>query len=517
LSLFGGKRLLFKITLGVTVSILVVEMMVTPVACSEREAVLRGAMQGQLEEMAASLARSVRSNLNIMRAEEARQVLLADPEVRRERIRASLTFDDEKDSPETLEDVRRVFAGERPAAPSRGNLVALARMQDSLGGLRGVVRLERGTERLDADVRRYALGMIFTILLVLLVTGASVTVFLYFVVLRPIHRMIEANLAAARGDTGEAYIPASEIPDDELGAIMESHNSMLRRLSRSRAIIQENNRVLQSINEELSAANRRLKDLDRVKSQFLANMSHELRTPLHSIIGFSELTMKTGTSLTDRERKNLGNVIRSARDLLALINEILDLSKIESGRVELDFAETDVSQVVDQCLQTVDPLAREKRLCVGRDIRSPLPSVKTDREKLRRILLNLLSNAIKFTDEGGVTVKAWVPPSGSLGLPILDLDPRDGAFVAIAVIDTGIGIAESDQRTIFEEFRQVDGSPTRRHKGSGLGLSIVKKLAALLGGDVYVRSRLGEGATFTVVMPVDIDSLRDAIRNARPA
>lgn len=511
MSLLLGKRLLFKITLGVTVSILVVEAMVFPVACTERESLVRLDRERELQILADAAARHVGS-IGLLGGPERARASLAEfmRQAGSPTVAATLHYAADAADPKTPPEAARVLRGDPPAGrPKRGDLVASVPIGD-VRQPQAAVHLRESALALEPEVRGYAVAMLVTILLVLLVTGASVTVFLYFVVLRPIHRMIEANVAATSGDPRLALIPAAEIPNDELGTIMESHNSMLRRLSRSRGIIQENNRVLQSINEKLSAANRRLKDLDKVKSQFLANMSHELRTPLHSIIGFTELTLKTGESLSDRERRNLSTVIRSARELLSLINDLLDLSKIESGKMEMDFTEFDLEALLDACLQTMEPLAREKDLCLGRDVRGPLPRVRSDREKLRQVLINLLSNAIKFTDEGGVTLKAWVPDPDQPGFPVLALDPRPGAFVALAVIDTGIGIAEADQRAIFEEFRQVDGSPTRRHKGSGLGLSIVKKLAALLGGEVYVASRLGEGATFTLVIPADIERLRSA-------
>ncbi|MFQ5973473.1 MAG: PAS-domain containing protein, partial [Alphaproteobacteria bacterium] len=238
----------------------------------------------------------------------------------------------------------------------------------------------------------------------------------------------------------------------------------------------------------------------QAKSQFLANMSHELRTPLNAIIGFTQLVMeRAGEALPSRQHENLKKILVSAEHLLALINDVLDLSKIEAGHMEVHPTDVDLAHLVELCLRTVEPMAagRELRLIsqVGRD----LPTLHTDQNKLRQILINLLSNAAKFTDSGAVTVSAE---------HVEDL-------VRISVADTGIGIAEDALEFVFDEFRQADESTTREHGGTGLGLAITRRLARLLGGDVAVRSKLGEGSTFTVVVPVTYSATRPPAK-ARP-
>src|SRR5437867_2953210 len=238
---------------------------------------------------------------------------------------------------------------------------------------------------------------------------------------------------------------------------------------------------------ELQEANRRLEDASRHKSEFLANMSHELRTPLNAIIGFTRLVMRRAQDvLPARQYENLEKILVSAEHLLGLINGILDLSKIEAGKMEVRLGSVDLDVLVDECLRTVEPMIRSERLQVRKELAADLPPLWTDPDKLKQILINLLSNAIKFTDAGTVTVSAR---------------PENGRM-AIAVADTGIGVPPDALELIFEEFRQVDSSSTRKHGGKGLGLSISRHFARLLGGDVSVRSTLGAGSTFTLILPL---------------
>ncbi len=237
---------------------------------------------------------------------------------------------------------------------------------------------------------------------------------------------------------------------------------------------------------ELQEVNRRLEAASRHKSEFLANMSHELRTPLNAIIGFTRLVMRRSKNvLPVKQSENLEKILISADHLLRLINDILDLSKIEAGRMEVRPVTVDLESLVDGCLRTVEPMVRSERLRLVKAIETGLPPLFTDHDKLKQILINLLSNAIKFTEAGAVTVTAR---------------HRDGA-VAIAVADTGIGVPEDALDLIFEEFRQVDSGTTRRYGGTGLGLSISRHFARLLGGDITVESTLGVGSTFMLTLP----------------
>jgi signal transduction histidine kinase len=250
--------------------------------------------------------------------------------------------------------------------------------------------------------------------------------------------------------------------------------------------------------DELAQANMALFEMNRLKSDFLATMSHELRTPLNSIIGFSEVLASTDT-LTDRQRRFAANIQTSGKMLLGMINDILDLAKIESGKMEVRPEDFSIRDVCESLTSLARPIAERKDIDLVCRLDEAIPLLRQDPGKVRQILYNLLSNAIKFTPEGGrVTLDARI----------------EGRNVVIAVADTGIGIAEEDREKIFEKFRQAgqpgvaDGVLTREHQGTGLGLSIVRELARLLGGDVTLESRLGQGSTFTVRLPMQLPGNR---------
>ncbi len=225
----------------------------------------------------------------------------------------------------------------------------------------------------------------------------------------------------------------------------------------------------------------------QAKSTFLANMSHELRTPLNAIIGFTRLVKRRVKDvLPKKQLDNLDKVLGSANHLLGLINDILDLSKIEAGRIDVQLNTFDLDGLIDVCLQTVRPLISDDRLYLEKEIDPDLPLLYTDQEKVRQILINLLSNAVKFTEHGAISVTAQ----------------REVDDLVLAVKDTGIGIPEGALARIFEAFQQVDTSTTRKYGGTGLGLSISRHLARLLGGDIGVESTVGVGSTFTVRLPL---------------
>jgi signal transduction histidine kinase len=215
-------------------------------------------------------------------------------------------------------------------------------------------------------------------------------------------------------------------------------------------------------------------------------MSHELRTPLNSIIGFTRLVRRRAKDLLpQRELDNLGKVLVSADQLLGLIKDVLDLSKIEAGRTEVEAVTFDLGSLVEACLLTIQPLIKGDRLQVVSEIPPHLPKLHTDRDKLGQILLNLVGNAFKFTERGLITVSAH---------------PHADQLI-LSVSDTGIGIATEDLDRIFEAFQQVDTSTTRKYGGTGLGLTISRQLAQVLGGDITVESDLGKGSTFTLTLP----------------
>ena len=240
--------------------------------------------------------------------------------------------------------------------------------------------------------------------------------------------------------------------------------------------LEEQNKALEDANEEIQQAN-------RLKSEFLANMSHELRTPMNAIVGFSKLVYRKAKGvLDDRQIGNLEKVLQSSEILLALINDILDLSKIEAGRLEIQPEEFDIRELVEGCIGTVSPMVK-RGVVVRADLADGVESVYSDPSRVRQILINLLSNAGKFTESGSITV---------------GLKPAGGNVLELSVTDTGIGIPEAAMNAVFEQFRQVDGTTTRKYGGTGLGLSISQRLATMLGGGIRVESEEGKGSTFTV-------------------
>ncbi len=239
-------------------------------------------------------------------------------------------------------------------------------------------------------------------------------------------------------------------------------------------------------NEELNTKNTELQRAYRVKSDFLSNMSHELRTPLNSIIGFTSVLLEPhGDPLTDDTKTALEKVLKNGKHLLQLINDILDYSKIESGRTTINVDADTVASIVANCLVTIEPMVTTKGVKLQTQIEDELPILQTDILKVKQILLNLLSNAAKFTDQGTITVVA----------------KNSNGMVAIAVKDDGIGIESKNLGSVFEEFQQIDSSNSRKHKGTGLGLAIARNYARLLGGDLTVESVFGTGSTFTLIIP----------------
>jgi PAS domain S-box-containing protein len=272
---------------------------------------------------------------------------------------------------------------------------------------------------------------------------------------------------------------------------------------------------LKQIEQALQQKNLELEAASRMKSEFLANMSHELRTPLNAIIGFSEV-LKDGMvgSLTEQQRGFIGDIFGSGKHLLSLINDILDLSKIEAGKMSLDLETVELSGVFANSASIMREKAASRRVQVDLEIAPELGSVQADGRKLKQIVYNLLSNAVKFTGEGGrVTLRARVVPRSEVGqmdgewpgrsLPLADAHaPEFASFMEISATDTGIGISPEGMERLFRPFSQVDSGLARRFEGTGLGLAMVKLLAELHGGTVAVQSAVGEGSRFTVWLPL---------------
>jgi signal transduction histidine kinase len=282
---------------------------------------------------------------------------------------------------------------------------------------------------------------------------------------------------------GDEAIGALLVTRPEPGPFLDKEVELLRTFAAQAVIAIENVRLFQELREKTE----QLEIADRHKSEFLANMSHELRTPLNAIIGFSEVLLeRMFGDLNDKQQEYLEDVLSSGRHLLSLINDILDLSKIEAGRMELDLGPFDLPLALDNALTLVKERAARHGIGVTLEVGPGVGSLVGDERKIKQVLLNLLSNAVKFTPEGGrVVVRA----------------ERAEGTVEISVTDTGIGIAAEDQEAIFEEFRQVGTDYARKREGTGLGLALARRFVELHGGRIWVKSAEGQGSTFTFTLP----------------
>lgn len=300
---------------------------------------------------------------------------------------------------------------------------------------------------------------------------------------RPVVELRSAAGRIANGDLKTPVTVKERYAAQELRELAQTFNAMALQLSGAYQTLEE--KVTQRT-AELQAANQELARGNKLKSEFLANVSHELRTPLSAIIGFSQILLDgIDGPLNEEQQQDILQVNKSGQSLLGLINQILDLSKIEAGKMELSLERADLPAIVNAVLESMSPLAQEKGLRIDTRFAPGLPAVEVDPARLKQILINLLSNAIKFTDRGHIEVMAQA----------------SGRMVRIAVKDTGIGISADAQKVIFDEFVQGDGSSTRRHGGTGLGLSIVRKLVEMHGGAITVVSEPGLGSTFTFTVP----------------
>ncbi|NPV67432.1 MAG: GAF domain-containing protein [Anaerolineae bacterium] len=294
------------------------------------------------------------------------------------------------------------------------------------------------------------------------------------------------SLIAAPLLSGNTMLGLIVLFKEETGVYHEGNLRLLQALAGSISAVVQNIRLL----EEVQAANVRLRELDKVKSQFLANMSHELRTPLNSIIGFSRVILKgIDGPLTDLQRQDLETIHASGQHLLNLINDILDQAKIEADKLALTISEFDLRPVIEAARSMSVGLLKDKAVRLHVELEDNLPRVWGDEIRTRQVLLNLLSNAAKFTHEGSITISAF------------NVQREDGPYIQVSVTDTGIGIPEDKQETIFIAFEQVDGSLTRASGGTGLGLPISRSLIEMMGGELWVESTLNVGSTFSFVIP----------------
>jgi signal transduction histidine kinase len=277
--------------------------------------------------------------------------------------------------------------------------------------------------------------------------------------------------------------------------ISETEARALRTIARLVSVAKENADLV----SELRDNNLQLERANRLKSEFLASVSHELRTPMNAIIGYTKLMLDgLDGDLTEQQMADLQRVAQAADNLLSLINGLLDLAKIEAGKMELNSEEVDVRLVVEEVIELIRPQADTKGLALEMDVSRALPTAFADRARVRQVLVNLAANAVKFTERGSVTIAVAA---------------ADG-WLTLAVSDTGVGISPEAQVYIFDEFRQADSSTTRRYGGTGLGLAISKRLVALHGGRIWVESVAGSGSTFSFTLPVRLRVPADVLSAA---
>ena len=364
-----------------------------------------------------------------------------------------------------------------------------------VGDLAGVVVVTQSVKQTKKAINRNRAILITAALVTAILAMVASYVIVRYVIVKPVKHLRDVSDAIA---AGKLNIRSQIETGDEFEELSHAFNRMLHNLVSMQQELREVNGDLDRKVDELAQANMALFEMNRLKSDFLATMSHELRTPLNSIIGFSEV-LSGSEQLQERQRRYAANIQTSGRMLLGMINDILDLAKIESGKMEVRTEDFSIRDVCEGLAALARPIAERKNIDLECRLDEAIPLLRQDAGKLRQILYNLLSNAIKFTPEGGrVSLRAHA----------------EGRHVVIEVADTGIGIAEEDRDKIFEKFRQAGGSGqgdavlTREHQGTGLGLSIVRELTKLLGGDVHLESRLGQGSTFTVRVPLQLPGNR---------
>jgi len=368
-----------------------------------------------------------------------------------------------------------------------------------------VIKVVIPDEQYESVINRHRAIFMATAIITVFLAMIALYVVVRFVIVKPLQHLREVSDEVGRGN----YSLRAEIDtDDEFEELANSYNRMLRHLVESQEQLRDANTNLDGKLDQLAQMNMQLYEMNRLKGDFLANVSHELRTPLNSIIGFSDV-LQGIDALNDKQKKYVTNIGKSGHVLLDMINDILDLAKMESGKSRVRPTEFALDMLVKSQSEVVRSLAEDKNIALDVECESDFTSVFQDQAKLQQILTNLLSNAIKFTPDGGrinVRVRREMghePVGGDGNSAFLD---NDAGWIVVAVEDTGVGIADEDTEVIFEKFRQANvtrtgDNLTREFSGTGLGLSIVKELCRLLGGEIQVTSQLGQGSVFTINLP----------------
>lgn len=358
------------------------------------------------------------------------------------------------------------------------------------GGLIGVIKVILPDSNTQGAINWNRAILLATAIITVFFAMIAAYIIVRYIIVKPLRHLREISDEVSRGQ----FDARADIhTGDEFEDLAKAFNKMLRHLVSTQEDLRQSNINLDLKVDELAQLNMRLYEMNRLKGDFMATMSHELRTPLNSIIGFSDV-LSSIKSLDDKQQRYVGNIQKSGRMLLDMINDILDLAKIESGKMELKLSEFTIEQVLHTQCDMARPLAERKNIDLACTYDPDLSPLYQDVVKVQQILNNLLSNAIKFTPEGGrITVSA--------------ARDEETDTLILSVTDNGVGIAPEDQTAIFEKFRQGaqvlarGDAMTREFSGTGLGLSIVKELCKLLGGEVSLHSELGQGSVFTVRLP----------------
>jgi signal transduction histidine kinase len=365
----------------------------------------------------------------------------------------------------------------------------------------GVVVSQAASVALAGITRLALIALVVVVVAIILIS--VIAVWLSKNITKPLRELASAaNRITTTGNLNE-QIPITS--QDEVGELSASFNGMILALRKTRLALEHWNRELEHkvevrtkqltrSNEKLEETNAELERVNMHKSQFLANMSHELRTPLNAIIGFSEILQdQVFGELSERQQRYVSNILQSGRHLLDLVNDVLDLSKVEAGKMDLHWEDFSARQTVNEVIVQLGTLAGKKELSVSASYEAELDIISADRGRFRQVLYNLVSNAIKFTPPGGrVQISGRVEPGLEKGTQMALLEVKDN----------GIGISTDNLETIFETFRQVDNTYSRQYQGTGLGLALTRKLVEMHGGKIWAASVPEKGSTFSFTVPL---------------
>ena len=384
------------------------------------------------------------------------------------------------------------------------------------GELMGIIHVAIPKSSLRHTTQKYLAYMSAAAIVSVVLALFAVNIVIRWLVIKPLHSLRSVAESISRGEIKRR---ADLQTGDEFEMLANAFNRMLGHLDDTQNKLRSANMELESKVNELAHQTVRLYETNRVKSDFMATMSHELRTPLNSILGFSDV-LGSITTLSEKQKKYVENINTSGRSLLTMINDILDMAKIEAGRVDVQPVSFDIASIASAQTDMARPLVDKKNISLSLEIEPYLPPMKQEESRIQQILNNLLSNAIKFTPEGGrITVSVCLLPAVPTPAPNVPppiagaamIQPPKRDMLELKVIDTGVGISETDQLIIFEKFRQAASATegdtiTREHSGSGLGLSIVREICKMLEWEIRVTSQLGVGSTFTVLLPWVLES-----------